>query len=69
VDTTQQPQLIYPHPETQGILGGIGRTTLYKLIDEGHLTQINIGRRSFITAESIQRYVANLTAAAETVTQ
>jgi hypothetical protein len=34
-------------------LGGIGRTKIYGLIDEGELTKVNIGRRSFVTTESI----------------
>lgn len=42
-------------------LGGIGRTTVYRLINAGELTRVNIGRRAFITANSIEAYIANLT--------
>ena len=47
-----------------GCLGGIGRTTLYELVKQGHLTKVNIGRRGFITAESLAAYVDQLTGAA-----
>jgi excisionase family DNA binding protein len=39
-------------------LGRSSRTTVYKLVDEGQLDLVKIGRRSFITAESLERYVA-----------
>lgn len=41
-------------------LGGLGRTTLYELIKRGELTQVHIGRRGFITAASLERYVERL---------
>ena len=51
-------------PDACDDLGGISHTTLWQLVRDGHLTQVNIGRRSFITAESITKYVDSLTAAA-----
>ncbi|MBV8178806.1 MAG: helix-turn-helix domain-containing protein [Mycobacterium sp.] len=60
----QQPRILVPHDEAMTALGGIGRTTLYELITTKRLTKVNIGRRSFITAESIRQYVDSLTAAA-----
>ncbi|HEY1843002.1 MAG TPA: helix-turn-helix domain-containing protein [Mycobacterium sp.] len=45
-------------------LGGIGRTTTYELIDRGELVKVNIGRRAFITAESLAAYVDRLSEAA-----
>jgi excisionase family DNA binding protein len=33
---------------------GIGRTTIYKLIDEGKLQRIKIGASTLITAASIE---------------
>jgi hypothetical protein len=41
----------------------IGRTTLWELKKAGHLTVVRIGRRSFVTAESVRAYVDRLTAA------
>lgn len=45
-------------------LGGIGRTTLYELIKRGELTQVHVGRRAFITAESLAGYMNRLQEAA-----
>lgn len=45
-------------------LGGVGRTTVYELIKRGELTQVHIGRRGFITTESLAAYVNRLTEAA-----
>ena len=45
-------------------LGGVGRTTVYELIKRGELTQVHVGRRSFLTAKSLAAYVDRLTEAA-----
>lgn len=45
-------------------LGNIGRTSTYKLIAGGELTRVNIGRRAFVTRQSIDAYVERITAAA-----
>jgi excisionase family DNA binding protein len=39
---------------------GIGRSTLYELIEKGELKKVNIGRRSFITAASLKAFVDRL---------
>lgn len=36
---------------------GIGRTSVYRLIGEGRLETIKLGRRTLIKAESIRRIV------------
>jgi hypothetical protein len=46
-------------------LGGVARSKVYKLIDEGLLTRVNIGTRAFVTRESIDAYLARLIEAAE----
>lgn len=51
---------LIPIHEAQDALGGIGRTTLWRLVRDGHLEQVHIGRRAFITADSIDAYVAGL---------
>ncbi len=56
----QLAQLI-PIATAQHELGGIGRTTIYELIDLGHLTRVRIGRRAFITGESIAAYIDAIT--------
>jgi hypothetical protein len=53
-------RLLYPKPEARRKLGDIGNTKLWELVNEGELQQVNIGRRSFITAESLHAYVARL---------
>ena len=51
---------LYPIPEARELLGGIGHSTIYRLVNEGHITKVNIGRRGFITAESIEAYIETL---------
>ncbi|WP_231645987.1 helix-turn-helix transcriptional regulator [Mycolicibacterium mengxianglii] len=48
-------------------LGGLGRTTVYKLVSEGELTKVKIGPRGYVTTESIAAYLDRLKAAAGTV--
>ena len=50
-------------PEARAILGGIGRTTVYELISRGDIVKVNIGRRGFITSESLAAYMDRLSAA------
>jgi hypothetical protein len=65
MEPERQPiRMLVPINEAITVLGGIGRTTLYELIKNGHLLKVNIGRRGFITAESLREYVASLTEAA-----
>jgi hypothetical protein len=59
---SEQQRLLVSIDESLSKLGGIGRTTLYQLIGTGELVKVNIGRRSFITAESLHNYVDRLTA-------
>lgn len=63
--TSIQPRRLVPLPEAWAALGGIGHTTGYELVNQGKLTKVNIGRRAFITADSIDAYVAELTGGAE----
>ena len=51
---------LYPIPEARELLGGIGHSTIYRLVNEGHITKVNIGRRGFITAESLEAYIETL---------
>lgn len=54
---------LVPIPEARSALGDIGRSTLYELIDQGELVKVKLGRRAFVTAESLAAYVNRLTAA------
>lgn len=49
-----------PIPDAQAYLGGISRTLLYELIETGRISRVNIGRRAFITRDSMDRYVSGL---------
>lgn len=48
---------LVPIDEARGYLGGVGRTTVYGLLDKGLLTKVNIGSRAFITAESLDVFL------------
>ncbi|MCV7274890.1 helix-turn-helix domain-containing protein [Mycolicibacter arupensis] len=61
MQTRESVRQLVPIENAQKELGGIGRTTLYRLVKEGHLTRANIGRRSFITGESLAAYVSSIT--------
>ena len=56
-------QLLVPYDEARHQLGDIGRTLFYELIEQQKLVRVNIGRRGFITAESIRQYVDSLSGA------
>jgi predicted DNA-binding transcriptional regulator AlpA len=51
---------LLPMPEARRVLGGIGHTTIYDLIKRGEVTKVNIGRRGFVTSESIEAYMDRL---------
>lgn len=57
----EQVGRLVPIPDSCGVLGGIGRTKLYELINDGHLTRVRIGARAFITSESLESFLGELT--------
>jgi excisionase family DNA binding protein len=63
VSTTDR-RLLVSFADSQGVLGGVSRTTIYELAKAGELTKVSIGRRGFITAESLAAYVNRLSEAA-----
>ena len=56
----QWNRLLVPLDEAMHQLGDIGRTKLYELFDAGEIVRVNVGRRSFVLAESIAAYVDRL---------
>lgn len=54
---------LHPVPEAQGKLGGIGRTMLYRLIADGELATVHIGRRTFIASDEIEAFIERRRAA------
>ena len=63
-DTTNPPRLLHSIKGTREMLGDIGHTKTYELINEGKLKKIKIGARTFITDTSIRTYVRELENAA-----
>lgn len=61
---TESDRLLLPYTEAMAALGGISRTTLWDLVNDGQVVRVKIGARGFITAKSIAEYVDRLTAAA-----
>ncbi len=53
---------LVPVPDAQDYLGGIGRTLLYDLVNRRELELVKIGRRSFITVESLDAFLDRLRA-------
>lgn len=51
-------------PEAQAYLGGLGLTKTYALVNAGEIVKVNIGRRGFITRESLVAYVDRLVSGA-----
>jgi hypothetical protein len=54
---------LVPLVEARHALGGIGHSTLYNLIDSHALTRVSIGRRAFITLDSLIIYLRTIGAA------
>lgn len=63
MDTTT-PRLI-PVPEARKLLGGIGHTMIYDLINRGDIVRVKIGARAFITSGSLAAYIGRLEATAK----
>ena len=53
-------RLLVSIPGAQAALALGSRTTIYELVDRNELVKVKIGRRSFITAESLAAYVDRL---------
>jgi hypothetical protein len=51
-------QVLYSIPETQKALGGLGRNSVYNLINGGKLETVKIGRRTLVKADSIRALAA-----------
>jgi hypothetical protein len=52
-------KLLYPTREAKIVLGG-GHTTLYGLINKGLLEARKLGHRTYITAASLEAFIAAL---------
>jgi hypothetical protein len=59
------PPLLYDFDRTAHELGGLSTRQVYRLVDQGVITKVRIGARSFIVAASVHAYVAKLEAAGQ----
>jgi hypothetical protein len=57
-------QLLTPIDRARTVLGDVGRTKVYELVNAGEIVKVCIGRRSFIVTESLAAYVDRLSEAA-----
>ena len=62
--TEAEARRLMPLPEAQYRVGGIGKSKLYMLVEEGDLVKVNVGTRAFITSDSVDAYIERLAAAA-----
>lgn len=46
-------------------LHGAGKSTIYGLVKSGHLVRIHIGKRAFVTQESVNQFIDKQIAAAK----
>ena len=53
-----------PVRDTMELLGGVSRSKFYRMVKDGDIKLIRLGRRSFVSAGEIERLVARLEAAA-----
>lgn len=47
-----------PNEGARHALGGVSRPTVYGLINRGELVHVKVGRRGFVTADSLEAFVA-----------
>ena len=61
MSTEAQTRNLYPVGEAQAKLGDISHTTFYELVKAGRIRTVKLGRRTFVTADEIDRFAASLT--------
>lgn len=52
-------RLLHPTAEAAEIIG-VGRSTLYRLIAEGEIDVVKLGRRTLIAQDELERFVRKL---------
>lgn len=62
--TQTWPPLIYSIEDVQRVTS-LGKTSIYKLIGEGALKTIKIGRRTGVLAEDLNAFIASLAEASK----
>jgi hypothetical protein len=51
---SETDRLLIPYDEARRLLGDIGRTTLYGMIERREVVRVNIGRRGFVTTNRLR---------------
>jgi excisionase family DNA binding protein len=64
MDLAERDLRILSIPEVREALP-VSRTSVYNLVDQGELQRVKIGDRTFITAESVKRYLEKIFALGE----
>ena len=59
-----QERLLYDIEEARQLLGGIGRSTLYKLVKGGRIKFVKLGSRSLLNRDDLNRLARSLGQAA-----
>lgn len=54
----EHKKLMYPVAEAREILGGLSPATFYRRVHDGLIRIVKDGRRSFVTATEVDRYLA-----------
>lgn len=63
-EAPQQTDALFRTINDSAAMLGISRTTIYKLLDDGELTSVKIGKARRIPADSLAAYVQKLYASA-----
>ncbi|NYI41505.1 helix-turn-helix domain-containing protein [Demequina lutea] len=60
VQATDVKPALFDVNASTAYLGGIGRTQFYALASQGDIRTVKIGRRTFVTRDELDRYIAAL---------
>ena len=55
-------KILYSIPDARRMLGGIGKTLFYSLVDQGHIKLVKVGRRSMVADDNLRSVPERLAA-------
>lgn len=50
-------RILYPLTEARQLLGGIGKSSFYKLVGNGQISVVKVGNRTFVHADELVAFV------------